>query len=176
MTGLPAWWSGTALPALSNGHYTKDESVYVLAGEAIMTTGTGEERRMGAGDLAYFYRGFACTWRVTQALPQDSCAAGTALDAVWDGSKGLEQIVARDWAIGKIRPLIASVRMSPVGLWTMNRLFGGHTDRYLYDILADKVVGKQSLPSRDHVLQPRAYEKLYGSTISIPAVRPYPNP
>ncbi len=53
-------------PGTFKWHYTKDESVYVLAGEAIMTTGTGEERRMGAGDLAYFYRGFACTWLVTQ--------------------------------------------------------------------------------------------------------------
>jgi uncharacterized protein len=53
-------------PGTFKWHYTKDESVYVLAGEAIMTTATGEERRMAAGDLAYYYRGFSCTWRVTQ--------------------------------------------------------------------------------------------------------------
>ncbi len=46
-------------------HYTKDESINVLAGEAIMTTETGEESRKAAGDLAYYYRVISCTWRAT---------------------------------------------------------------------------------------------------------------
>jgi len=49
-------------------HYDKDEIIYLLAGEAFVSTGTGPEHRLTAGDLVFFPAGFVCNWRVTQPL------------------------------------------------------------------------------------------------------------
>jgi uncharacterized cupin superfamily protein len=47
-------------------HYSRDESVVVLSGEAFLVRENGEERRFGAGDLGFFPAGTTCTWRVTE--------------------------------------------------------------------------------------------------------------
>src|SRR5271170_5837821 len=49
-------------------HYDRDEIIYLLAGEAFVSTGTGTERRLKAGDLVYFPAGFVCNWRITQPV------------------------------------------------------------------------------------------------------------
>lgn len=49
-------------------HYSKDETVFFLAGEAFMTDDNGEEHRFGAGDIAVIAAGTSCRWRVTEPI------------------------------------------------------------------------------------------------------------
>jgi uncharacterized cupin superfamily protein len=46
--------------------YGKDETIYVISGEAFMTDEDGGERRFAAGELGFFPAGFECQWRVTE--------------------------------------------------------------------------------------------------------------
>jgi uncharacterized protein len=45
-------------------HYKKDESVFVISGEAFLIKPDGQEIRFGAGDVGFFPAGAVCTWRV----------------------------------------------------------------------------------------------------------------
>lgn len=45
-------------------HYTKDEAMVLLSGEAYITDEHGEERCLGAGDVAYFSAGTSVNWRI----------------------------------------------------------------------------------------------------------------
>ena len=45
-------------------HYSKDESVVVLSGEAFLINDSGQELRFGPGDVGFFPAGTVCTWRV----------------------------------------------------------------------------------------------------------------
>ena len=49
-------------------HYSKDESLVVISGEAFITTENGQELRLGPGDVAFFPAGTTCTWRVPGPL------------------------------------------------------------------------------------------------------------
>lgn len=49
-------------------HYSKDESLVVISGEAFVTTENGQELRLGPGDAAFFPAGTTCTWRVPGPL------------------------------------------------------------------------------------------------------------
>ena len=49
-------------------HYGEDETVYIISGEVFISTGTGDERRLGEGDMAVFPGGVSCKWRVTQPI------------------------------------------------------------------------------------------------------------
>lgn len=45
-------------------HYSKDESVIVVSGEAFLIQDNGQEVRFGPGDVGFFSAGTTCTWRV----------------------------------------------------------------------------------------------------------------
>jgi len=45
-------------------HYSKDESVIVVSGEAFLIGDDGKELRFGQGDVGFFPAGTICTWRV----------------------------------------------------------------------------------------------------------------
>src|SRR3989449_5000494 len=47
-----------------NWHYNKEETSVVISGEAFITNGQGEERRLGPGDVVFFPAGTSCTWCV----------------------------------------------------------------------------------------------------------------
>jgi uncharacterized cupin superfamily protein len=47
-----------------NWHYSKDEVIVVVSGEAFMINESGQEKRIGPGDLGFFPAGTSCTWRV----------------------------------------------------------------------------------------------------------------
>ena len=49
-------------------HYGEDETVVVISGEVFITTGKGEERRLGQGDMAFFPAGSSCAWRVNDRI------------------------------------------------------------------------------------------------------------
>lgn len=66
-------WSSTVVvwdctPGSFKWHYSKDETVNFLSGEAFMIDASGEELRFGAGDIAFFAAGTTCTWRVTEHI------------------------------------------------------------------------------------------------------------
>jgi uncharacterized protein len=65
MTTLMLW---DCTPGSFRWHYTKDETVFVISGEAFMTAENGEERRFAAGDVGFFPAGYTCTWRITQTF------------------------------------------------------------------------------------------------------------
>jgi hypothetical protein len=45
-------------------HYSKDETLVVISGEAFISNEKGEERRIGPGDIVFFPVGSSSTWRV----------------------------------------------------------------------------------------------------------------
>jgi len=49
-------------------HYSQDEAVIVVAGEAFITDEKGEERRLGPGDLGFFPAGTSAVWRVPESI------------------------------------------------------------------------------------------------------------
>jgi len=55
-------------PGRFNWHYIVDESVCIVSGEVFITTADGAERRLGAGDMAFFPAGSSCAWRVTERV------------------------------------------------------------------------------------------------------------
>ena len=61
-------WVWECTPGSFVWHYGEDETVYIISGEVFISTGTGEERRLGEGDMAVFPGGISCNWRVTQPI------------------------------------------------------------------------------------------------------------
>jgi uncharacterized protein len=59
-------WSCTA--GKFNWHYTVDETVHIVSGEVFVANETGEECRLGPGDMAFFPAGSRSTWRVPVAV------------------------------------------------------------------------------------------------------------
>jgi uncharacterized cupin superfamily protein len=51
-----------------NWHYSEEETVVVISGEAFITTEKGEERRLGQGYLGFFPAGSSCTWRINDRV------------------------------------------------------------------------------------------------------------
>jgi uncharacterized protein len=66
------WTSSVVLwectPGSFKWHYSKDETVFFLAGEAFMTDDNGQEHRFGAGDIVVISAGTNCKWRVTEPI------------------------------------------------------------------------------------------------------------
>jgi uncharacterized cupin superfamily protein len=44
--------------------YGRDETVFIVSGEVFITDDSGEERRLGEGDMAFFPAGSSAMWRV----------------------------------------------------------------------------------------------------------------
>jgi hypothetical protein len=55
-------------PGRFDWHYSEDETVVLVAGEVFIANGNGPERRLGAGDLAFFPAGSSATWRITDRV------------------------------------------------------------------------------------------------------------
>jgi uncharacterized protein len=49
-------------------HYSQDEVIFVVSGEAFMLNEMGGERRFGPGDLGFFPAGTSATWRVPKGI------------------------------------------------------------------------------------------------------------
>ena len=49
-------------------HYSQDETVLFISGEAFLLQENGQERRFAAGDLGFFPAGTTCTWRVADRV------------------------------------------------------------------------------------------------------------
>lgn len=49
-------------------HYSQDETLLVISGEAFLLLEDGQERRFGPGDIGFFHAGTTCTWRVADNI------------------------------------------------------------------------------------------------------------
>ena len=49
-------------------HYSQDETLLVISGEAFLQLEDGSERRFGPGDVGFFHAGTTCTWRVADNI------------------------------------------------------------------------------------------------------------
>ena len=49
-------------------HYSQDETIFVISGEAFLLLENGSERRFGPGEVGFFPAGTTCTWRVAQSI------------------------------------------------------------------------------------------------------------
>ena len=49
-------------------HYDKGETCYILDGEAVVTTQSGEAVTIQRGDLVRFPAGLDCTWEIVEAI------------------------------------------------------------------------------------------------------------
>ncbi|MGB8542489.1 MAG: cupin domain-containing protein [Candidatus Acidiferrales bacterium] len=66
-------WTSTVVvwectPGSFKWHYSKDETIFFLSGEAFMTDENNEEHRFGAGNIAFIAAGTTCRWRVTEPI------------------------------------------------------------------------------------------------------------
>jgi len=59
-------WDCTA--GVFNWHYNKDETLVVIAGEAFITYGNTQERRILPGDIVFFPAGTLAKWRVPKYI------------------------------------------------------------------------------------------------------------
>lgn len=57
-------WSCT--PGRFRWHYIVDETLHIISGEVFVTDESGEQRRLGPGDMAFFPAGSSSLWHVTQ--------------------------------------------------------------------------------------------------------------
>jgi uncharacterized cupin superfamily protein len=73
--------------------YSKDETIYVLTGEAFMTNDVGEERRFAAGDLGFFPAGYACNWRITEPFRKVAVIRETLWTPLGYGLKALNKLM-----------------------------------------------------------------------------------
>jgi uncharacterized cupin superfamily protein len=65
-TSYTVVWECTA--GRFNWHYNEDETVVVISGEVYVTTETGEECRLGEGDIGFFPAGSSAVWRVPNRI------------------------------------------------------------------------------------------------------------
>jgi uncharacterized cupin superfamily protein len=49
-------------------HYSQDETIVVISGEAFLLLENGSERRFGPGEVGFFPAGTTCTWRVADSI------------------------------------------------------------------------------------------------------------
>jgi uncharacterized cupin superfamily protein len=49
-------------------HYSQDETIFVVSGEAFLLLENGSERRFGPGEVGFFPAGTTCTWRVADNI------------------------------------------------------------------------------------------------------------
>jgi uncharacterized cupin superfamily protein len=49
-------------------HYSQDETIFVISGEAFLLLENGSERRFGPGEVGFFPAGTTCTWRVAESI------------------------------------------------------------------------------------------------------------
>src|SRR5882762_5444671 len=94
-------WSCTA--GRFNWRYTVDETVHIISGEVFITDETGEERRLGPGDMAFFPAGSRSIWRVPRQVR-------TLTGIFWPDEDAAGDPLAAQPAAGKVSSGLGDVR------------------------------------------------------------------
>jgi uncharacterized cupin superfamily protein len=92
-------------PGRFNWHYTEDETVVLLSGEVFISNGNGEERRLGAGDIAFFPAGSSCTWRITDRVRKAAVLRNALPGPIAIGFRAWNKLL-RILGIKRLSPLI----------------------------------------------------------------------
>lgn len=88
-------------PGAFHWRYTRDETIYVLVGEAFISTGTDQEHRFAAGDLGFFPNGFVCNWRITQTFRKFVVQKEAMLAPLGLGVKVCKKLLRQSGLLGK---------------------------------------------------------------------------
>lgn len=88
-------------PGTFHWHYTRDETIYVLAGEAFISTGMDEQRRFAAGDLGFFPNGLVCNWQITQTFRKFVVQKETMLAPLGLSVKVFKKLLRKSGLLGK---------------------------------------------------------------------------
>jgi uncharacterized protein len=88
-------------PGVFHWRYTRDETIYVLAGEAFISTGTDREHRFAAGDLGFFPNGFVCNWRITKTFRKFVVQKETMLAPLGLSVKVIKKLIRKSGLLGK---------------------------------------------------------------------------
>jgi uncharacterized cupin superfamily protein len=74
-------------------HYSQDEVILVVSGEAFMINEKGEERRFGTGDVGFFPAGTSCLWRVSKPIRKVAVLRETMWRPLGLGLKGWKKFL-----------------------------------------------------------------------------------
>jgi len=90
-------WTGVwaCTPGTFRWHYNVDEMAHILSGEVVIIDEAGMERRLGAGDTAFFPAGTSAIWHVTQEVRKLAVCRVPVPKSVVVGSKLWGRI--RNW-------------------------------------------------------------------------------
>jgi uncharacterized protein len=88
-------------PGAFHWRYTRDETIYVLAGEAFISTGRDQEHRFAAGDLGFFPNGLACNWRITKTFRKFVVSKETMSAPLGLSVKVFKKLVRKSGLLGK---------------------------------------------------------------------------
>jgi uncharacterized cupin superfamily protein len=84
-----------------NWHYSQDEMLVIVSGEAVITTQKGEERLLGLGDFAYFPAGMTCAWRVPHYVRKVAIVRETIWRPLGFGLKAFNKLLRLTHLKGK---------------------------------------------------------------------------
>lgn len=87
-------------PGVFHWRYIRDETIYVLAGEAFISTGTDQEYRFAAGDLGYFPNGLVCNWRITKTFRKFVTSKETMLAPLGLSVKVCKKLMRKSGVLG----------------------------------------------------------------------------
>jgi uncharacterized protein len=88
-------------PGVFHWRYTRDETIYVLAGEAFISTGTDQQHRFSAGDLGFFPNGFVCNWCITKTFRKFVTSKETMLAPLGLSVKVFKKLLRKSGVFGK---------------------------------------------------------------------------
>jgi uncharacterized cupin superfamily protein len=88
-------------PGAFHWRYTRDETIYVLAGEAFISTEADQEHRFAAGDLGFFPNGLVCNWRITQTFRKFVVQKETMLAPLGLSVKVFKKLLRKSGLLGK---------------------------------------------------------------------------
>ncbi len=88
-------------PGAFHWRYTRDETIYVLAGEAFISTGKDQIRRFAAGDLGFFPNGLVCNWQITQTFRKFVVQKETMLAPLGFSVKVVKKLLRKSGFLGK---------------------------------------------------------------------------
>jgi len=91
-----------------NWHYTQDETLVVLDGEAFITNGDGKEHRIGAGDIVFFPAGTSSKWHVPEYIRKVAFLRHTMPRPVGFGVLAWNSILRMVWRTGA-SPLVMTL-------------------------------------------------------------------
>lgn len=82
-------------------HYSQDETLLVISGEAFLLQEDGDERRFGPGDLGFFPAGTTCTWRVADSIRKVAVLRETMWPPLGFGLKAWKKLLRVVGLMGK---------------------------------------------------------------------------